>query len=1085
MCWKAIASRSFTQLATLAPGVTVDANNTPVRVGGGGSTNIMMDGVSANDTGANRPLVQMSVESIAEVKVLTSGYQAEFGRNSGVQVTAVTKSGTNQFRGAVYDVERNSDWNANSKTNLLNGDPKTVLRERDWGFSFGGPIGTPGGRNKLFFFYAHEIEPRTAGADVRRYRVPTLAERAGDFSQSLDQNGTLYNLIKDPTSTAACSATSSAGCFQDGGVIGRIPAGRLYQPGVNMLNMYPVPTIANAQGLPYNYEVTRPLEKTVSYQPAVRVDYQPTAAMRGTFKVSGWTQRNNVFNGNIPGFDDSQQYKPVIVTYAATFNYTMTPRTFLEVTFGHAKNELTGCALGQSGTGPIFCQAGLAMDPVSNRDTAGLAALPVLFGANMFAVDPGFYSYKAFSSVAPPFFVNGQLRHSPILAWGSRVANAPPSTPYPTFLNVNSTYDLSASLSHVRGPHTLKAGYFQTYALKDQAPNGQANLFGNISFANDTASPIDTTFGFSNAAVGVINSYQQLSRFVEADMVAWNIEGYVQDNWKVNGKLTLDFGVRLVHQTPMYDTRLFASTFLPELWNAAAAPSLYVAGCSNGAVTCSGATRVAKNPSTGQLLGAGSAVAIGTIVRGSGDTLNGIRQAGNGIEKSVYTWPALGVAPRFGMAYDITGRQRMVLRGGAGLYFDRPAGNAVLNQVANPPTLQNITVRYAQLQSLDSNSLTIQGASTLQVFKHHLGLPTSTQWNMGLQMALPWASSVDISYVGQHAWNQIVGVNINAVDIGAAYAGTNQDPTLTSTVPGANALPTDLLRSIRGFGAITQQSDYGWNTFHSIQLSFQRRFSHGISFGFNDAIALRNITQQTQRLVHNADGSYRLRDDQAQANTLLQVDPIRHTLKGNFVWALPTLKRDGSVARAVGYAINDWQLSGVWTATSPQPYTVGFSYTGITSVNLTGSPDYAARVALTGTDPGTGCSSDTYRQFNTAAFAGPAANSVGLESSPNILKGCFRSAFDLAVARIVRVGKARQLQLRVDVFNALNQAIITGRNTTMSLASLAANTAPTNLPFDASGALIPSRSLPKNAGFGVANGYQDPRTVQLQVRFSF
>jgi hypothetical protein len=104
-----IANRSFTALAFLAPGVTTDGNNTPQRLGGGGDPNIMMDGVSTMDTGSNRPLLQMNVESIAEVKVLTSGYQAEYGRSSGVQVTAVTKSGTNRFRGSVYDVERNSD----------------------------------------------------------------------------------------------------------------------------------------------------------------------------------------------------------------------------------------------------------------------------------------------------------------------------------------------------------------------------------------------------------------------------------------------------------------------------------------------------------------------------------------------------------------------------------------------------------------------------------------------------------------------------------------------------------------------------------------------------------------------------------------------------------------------------------------------------------------------------------------------------------------------------------------------------------------------------------------------------------------
>jgi hypothetical protein len=176
-----IQSRSFTALTSLAPGVTLDANNTPTRVGGGGSTNIMMDGVSANDTGANRPIVQVNVESIAEVKILTSGYQAEYGRNSGVQITAVTKSGTNRFHGSVYDVERNSAWNANSKTNILNGDPKVVAKQRDWGFSLGGPVGKPGGANKLFFFFAQEFEPRNAGNDTFRYRVPTALERAGEW----------------------------------------------------------------------------------------------------------------------------------------------------------------------------------------------------------------------------------------------------------------------------------------------------------------------------------------------------------------------------------------------------------------------------------------------------------------------------------------------------------------------------------------------------------------------------------------------------------------------------------------------------------------------------------------------------------------------------------------------------------------------------------------------------------------------------------------------------------------------------------------------------------------------------------------
>jgi hypothetical protein len=146
-----LADRNFATLVSLAPGV--DGTS---RIGGGGATNFMMDGIGTMDTGSNRLLVAVNVASIAEVKVLTSSYQAEFGRSSGLQITAVTKSGTNRFRGTVYDVERNSDWNATNKEDQLNGDPKQVSKQKDWGYSIGGPIGEPGGANKLFFFYAQD-----------------------------------------------------------------------------------------------------------------------------------------------------------------------------------------------------------------------------------------------------------------------------------------------------------------------------------------------------------------------------------------------------------------------------------------------------------------------------------------------------------------------------------------------------------------------------------------------------------------------------------------------------------------------------------------------------------------------------------------------------------------------------------------------------------------------------------------------------------------------------------------------------------------------------------------------------------------
>ena len=156
------------------------------------------------------------------------------------------------------------------------------------------------------------------------------------------------------------------------------------------------------------------------------------------------------------------------------------------------------------------------------------------------------------------------------------------------------------------------------------------------------------------------------------------------------------------------------------------------------------------------------------------------------------------------------------------------------------------------------------------MFEYAGNLPSSTQWNGGLQMTLPWSSALDVEYVGQHSFNTLDGVDINAVDFGAAFLPQNQDPTLQfNSTPGAMAVAQDQMRAFRGYAGITQQWGRGWRTFHSLQLSFNRRFKDGLSFGFNDTIVLADNQSTAARLQHNADGTYALRSDQAQADELL------------------------------------------------------------------------------------------------------------------------------------------------------------------------------------------------------------------------
>jgi len=994
-----IANRSFIGLASLAPGVTTTGGSADMtRVGGGGDTNIMMDGVGVMDTGSNRPLLQMNVESIAEVKILTSGYQAEYGRSSGIQITAVTKSGTNRFRGSVYDVQRDSDWNSNSKLNKLNGNPKTIVKEKDWGYSIGGPIGKPGGNNKLFFFYSQEFSPRTGGGDVQRFRVPTALERAGDFSQTLDQNGALYNLIKDPLSPNPCTAANTSGCFADGGVVGKIPANRLYQTGLNILKLYPAAN-AGGPGVAFNYENTRPKESVLSWQPAVRVDYQPTTKLRATGKYSGWQQRRDLVAGTIPGFNDTQMQRPVISNLGFSVNYNLSNTMFLEGTYGRSRNELAGCALAQTGTGPSFCRAAVPMNPNSFRGNAGLADLPLLF-PNANVLNPSYYAAQALNGMnpAPPAWVNGDFQKVPAFTWGSRVSPAPPNIPFPTYFNVNATQDISVSLTKVMGRHTMKAGYFNTHSYKAEQATG-ADSFGTIGFGQDANNAFDTTFGFANAAIGSFASYAQAQNYIEGNFVYDNREGYVQDNWKVNSRLTLDYGMRFVHATPQYDKLNQGSNFLPDKWSLGSAPQLYRPGCTISPIPATGcptANQQALNPVTGQLLGANSSVAIGTLVPGTGSPTNGIfTAADSGIANATYTFPALAFAPRFGAAYDLLGDQSTILRGGVGIFYDRPFGNSVISMPGNPPASRLVTARYAQLQTLGTGGLTTQGAPGLNTIDYDAKLPSSFQFSSGVQRTLPWATVVDVEWVGQHSYNTVrSSVNINLVDFNAAFLPQNQNPNIAGAVPGSGAVSTDLMRAYRGYGAINMRQFNGWRTFHSLQMSLNRRFRDGFSFGFNDTWVLYDHQVGAARLQHAADGTWSERDDEAQAWDMLNTFiPNSHILKGNFVWDLPDLHATETAAKVIGYVLNDWQLSGVWTGSTNGPtatingaqagrYNVGYSYSnGGGNVNITGSPDYAGRVRIAG-DTGSGCSSDMYRQFNASAFQGPLTTATAWNRAP-------------------------------------------------------------------------------------------------------
>ena len=450
------------------------------------------------------------------------------------------------------------------------------------------------------------------------------------------------------------------------------------------------------------------------------------------------------------------------------------------------------------------------------------------------------------------------------------------------------------------------------------------------------------------------------------------------------------------------------------------------------------------------------------------------------------------MAPRFGFAYDVTGKSNWVIRGGGGLFYDRPDGNTVFSTPGNPPIATSKDLRNGQLSTL-GQGLSPQPVPGMSTFEYNAQVPTSLQWQIGIQKSLPLGMVGDMSYVGNHGINRLAatqngnGQNLNAVDIGAAYLPQNQDPTLgTSATPGAVAYTSNLLRAYSGLGNINEQETRFWDTYHSLQFNVNRRFARGLSFGANytHGISLKGNTGIRQRFQHAADGTISLRSDEAAWEKLNEtLDAVPHLFKANAVWSIAGIKNHGGVLLNL---TRDWQLSAVSTIGSGGTYGLGYSYQNNGgNVNLTGSPDWGARVGLL-PGLGSGCSSSQYAQFDFTKITPPTYGSVGMESGRNYMRGCATRNADVSVVRRIRVSRSERYraELRADVFNAFNTVDINGRNGSAQF------TSPTNLTlvnsqYNADGSLNQSRLTPRNAGFGAANSARGLRSIQLQLRFQF
>jgi hypothetical protein len=1011
------------------------------------SNNVTIDGVANIDTGNNGGnMATTNIDAVAEFKVLTNAYQAEYGRATGAQIQVVTKSGSREFHGSGYWYGRRSDWNANSWTNkrVTPEIPKPKTSRNDGGYTIGGPVFIPGvfneDRTRLFFFFSQEHQRRTDPVSERQTRVPTELERRGDFSQSVDSSGNPFPYIRDYTTGLPCEEGDTRGCFQDGGVLGRIPQDRLYGPGLAALNIFPMPNLSGA-GSGLNYTSQEP-NSSPRREDLLRMDYQVTDQWRITGRYMKTTQDLLQAYGTTWAGNGSDQLPTPVLFRNPGSNYMLSATgilndtTSIELSWGRANNSLN---------------YDLLLDPL-RRANSGLSDFPLLFP-------------EAVQGDYVPFF---QFR-------GGRTDNAGQyQTDRGPFTNENTTHDVVVNITKVMGAHNAKAGFYFQHSYKPQSIFAAFN--GTVNFENNVNNPFDTGFSYANAATGVFNSFTQANKYALPEWRYKNIEFYAQDNWRVNGKLTLDYGVRFYYLTPQWDTTKQASNFLPDRFDHANAARLYTPVCL-GVAPCSDESRRGMDPA---LIAAGVTPTldntvdsrfIGRLTPGS-NRFNGAFQAGQGINDELQDGPAFRVSPRLGFVYDITGEAETIVRGGWGIFYDRPQGNMVFDMIANAPGVLNSTLQWGQLQALTAAGGDPDPTLSLNPTAYDFKPPRVTQWNLGIQRKLTNTFMFDIAYVGSSSRDLLRQVQLNALPRGATFRPENQDPTRPpSDTPGATALPNDLLRPYPGYGNIRMWGYDGYSNYHALQTGINRRFDDGLMFSFfyvwSKALGINNddfsagVPNVSEEETRRLDYSY------------LSTDRP-HNFVTNFVYQIPDL----TTSRGLGILANNWQISGVYRWTSGRPYGIGYQIPGLGSANLTGNDgNPGARIVLT-CDPGRGWSSDPYRQFDTSCFAPPQPGSDGAESARFFVRTPPINNLDLSLSKAFTAPRGIRLEVRLDAFNALNKTQFTGVNATANFASLTDRTI-TNLPYDETGALV------RPNGFGAINGVAAPRTLQLVTRITF
>ncbi len=974
--------------------------------------------------------VQPPPDALAEVRIQTSSYSAEFGHSSGAVVNASIKSGTNSFHGSLWEYLRNDKLNTKQFFDQPT-DKVPEYRQNIYGGTLGGPIY----KNKLFFFGDAQGN-RVVHGNNQIISVPSVLERQGDFSELLDPAQTggapqyLYQQRSGggPSPAAPGSTLATASPYQQScnGRLNVLCPTAINPIAQKILNLYPLPNRVNTDGsglLTRNY--TSPINNTdITAQYDARIDYNPTARDQAFARFSYQHEYQfyppplgPILDGG--GFGADGNEVNIGENIALSETHVFTPKLLNELRFGYNYGHF------------YFTQPGAA--------DAGLAASIGLNGI-------------------PPGTLNGGLPNIYFHSGGPNISGAGAPNYYPSDEHENIAQILD-NVTLNRSNHSIRIGVnFQRIRFSTlQPPRSRGNYNYNGSFSSAYGIP---NTGFSLADFLSDNqSDGGLSSGGVVDDVRWDRSVFVQDDWKITPRLTFNVGIRAENQTPYYERHDNQAAFYPTA-GTTYDPTVGQQGLSRSAGVYVLPEKARNTPLSAGLL---SALAADNIT---------VQYTNN---RYLIDYQKIGWGPRAGLSFKMD--DRTVVRSGFGIFFGGLesigfAPNLGLNypftantSITSPndvsclysngcPT-NGISLGTGYTDFLSSGGLlNAPGTPTLNGIQNHLPTSYTEQFNLSFERDLGYSLTANIAYVGS--------LSHHTLD----FPGTNSSPVITpycnSDGPGGEPtnLPCGTSNSQNPFShvGINYQANDGIAAYHGLQTKLDKRFSNDLSFlaTYTWSHQMTNAgTAISQGDNYSGTGGtanyYIFGSRQGFSNG---PEDVRHRFTFNSHITLPAGRGHRFLNTGIaGQVLGGWELSLTEQIQTGEPFTVGTAnFSGVNGLGQNairirdpfeggGSPDPSLNYPAGAACPAKVKTLDAW--FNPCAFKNPLPGtaitgviSTAAGATPylgdhnNTVPGPGYHRTDISLFKNFALFHESQVQFRADVFNLLNTPafILTGGN---------------------------------------------------------